>query len=188
MGMKTSIKLGIAAIMILGSVTCMQALPITPASGPVWTGTKNSNLNANAIEGVVGTSLDLTELYKQNVGGGESGGFASSYVTTFFNSASDPSGALIDYTSGPAISGYEELYLYVKDGNHQPAFYVFDISQWNGTDDLTLSGFWPQNGAISHVTILGGGTSKNVPDRGATVALLGLALGAIGLVRRKLVS
>ena len=187
--MKTLATLGLIALSILGSSISGHAIfipTITPDTTPVWIGTDNSNLNANEIEDVVGTSLNLTELYKQDVGGPESGGFASSYVTTFSNSPSDPSDALIDYIGGSAITGFEELYLYVKDGEHDPAFYVFDISGWNGTDDLVLEGFWPQGGAISHVTILGGGTSTNVPDGGATMALLGLGLGAIGFVRRKL--
>jgi hypothetical protein len=100
--------------------------------------------------------------------------------------ASDPQNALIDYISGPSISGFDEVYLYVKDGNQDPAFYIFDISTWNGTADLDLQGFWPGNGAISHVAIYAGGTTS-VPDGGATLVLLGTALAGLGVVRKYLV-
>jgi hypothetical protein len=187
--MKTLAKLGLTALIAFGFNLSAQALVITPTTGTPWTGGDNSNLDADEIEDIVGTSLDLSVLYTQNVGGSEEGvtAYKNAYTTTFSNSAGDPEDALIDYISGTAITGFGELYLYVKDGNQDPAFYIFNISGWNGTDDLKLENFWVGNGAISHVSILGGGTpTTNVPDGGATVALLGLALGGIGYVRRKL--
>src|SRR5688572_11422465 len=142
--MKTLSKLGLTALIAFGFTLSAQALVITPASTPKWTGTDNSNLNANEIEDEVGTSLDLTVLYTQNVGGSEEGAdiYKNAYTTSFFNSPGDPEDALIDYVGGTAITGFEELYLYVKDGNSNPAFYIFDISGWNGTDDLKLEDFW----------------------------------------------
>lgn len=165
-----------------GAVT----ISITPATNPQWTGNNNANMNENQIANAIGFAPGaLTEVYKQNVDeANDSGDFSTSYQTTFQNSPSDPQDCLIDYISGPSITG-GSIYLYVKDGNSSPAWYVFDITGWNGTDDLALTGFWPDNGAISHVALLRG-QSPSVPDAGATIALLGLGLGSIGLLRRKL--
>jgi hypothetical protein len=197
--MKIFTKTALTASAIAWMSLSAHAISITPATTPVWTGTVNSNLNASQIDAFLltqGRNVNgtLLEVYKQNagVGGSESGSFASSYTTTFNNTPSDPADALIDYISGPSITG-GEIYLYVKDGNHQPAFYIFDISSWNGTADLSLTGFWPTQGAISHVTILTtGGTPPppppSVPDSGTTVALLGLAFASLGVLRQKLQS
>ena len=179
------IKTLIASSILLAVVAVApnaSAVLITPSTTPVWTGSDNSNFNAAAITAIVGGSA-LTEVYKQNVGGDETGSFASSYATSFSNTAADPSDALIDYGSGSSISG-SSIFLYVKDGNQNPAYYIFDISTWNGTDDLTLTGFWPRQGAISHVAILTRGGSS-VPDAGTTVALLGAGLIGVGALRRR---
>jgi len=184
----------LALTTFIGACTALSAhaISITPATTPVWTGTLNSNLSASEIDAFLfaqGRDVNgtLTEIYKQNVLGSESGSFASSYTTTFNNTPSDPADALINYISGPSITG-GEIYLYVKDGNQLPAFYIFDVSYWNGTDDLSLTGFWPARGAISHVTLLttpGAPAPPSVPDSGATLVLLGLALSSIGMLRHK---
>jgi hypothetical protein len=174
-------KFTLAGVLAAAMTLTAHAISITPATVPQWTGNNTANLDATAISAIVGVG-PLTEVYKQDQGGSEGGTFAGSYTTTFSNTASDPSDALIDYISGASITG-GSIFLYVKDGNHEPAFYIFDISGWNGTDDLTLTGFWPNGGAISHVTILTGPGS--VPDAGGTLALLGLAIGSLGLIRRK---
>jgi hypothetical protein len=157
------------------------ALLITPSTTPQWSGDDNSNLTNAQISAIVGN--DTTEVYKKDVGGSESSGFGfgSSYETTFLNSAHDPSGALIEYTGGPTFGG--NVYLYVKDGNQSPAFYIFDITSWDRMEDLVLQDFWPQQGAISHIAIYD--APPTVPDGGATLALFGLALGSIGMMKKR---
>lgn len=181
----------VAAAIVLGASLQAQALtlsPSTPACGSpaciAETGNETSNDDIlAAIADKIGTAVSV---YKQNVGeGSDSGTFASSYVTTFSNTSSDPSNALIDYISGPFITG-SSIWLVVKDGNQTPAWYLFNISNWNGTEDLVLQNFWPGNGAISHVEIFAGGTS--VPDGGTTSMLLGLGLLGLAAVRRRLAS
>ncbi len=163
------------------------ALLITPSTMPQFTGNDNSNLNAAQITAIVGGGL-LTEVYKQNVGEAfDTGLFALSYQTTFSNAPLDPQDADIDYVGGPTIPG--QVFLYVKDGNQEPAFYIFDITSWNRVEGLDLRGFWPNQGAISHVTLLnrpGTVPPGTVPDGGGTLALLGLAVGAFEVIRRKL--
>jgi hypothetical protein len=184
--MKALTKLNLAVALATGMAFSASALTITPATVPQFTGNDNSNLSDAQIAAIVGEA-SLTTVYKQDQGVvGDEGDFASSYETTFSNTADDPSDALIDYISGPSITGNPNIYLYVKDGNHTPAFYIFDITGWNGTDDLDLEGFWPEDGAISHVSILTDGDGNNVPDAGGTLALLGIGVALLGLARRKI--
>ena len=176
-----------AAFAVAALTSLAHALVITPSSGTLnvsrWEGGQTAQPQIDAaIAPLLGTS---TEVYKQNVGGSEEGSLAGSYTTTFSNSPADPADALIDYISGPIVN--PTRYLLVKDGNQDPAWYLFNLSTlgWNGTEDLVLTGFWPQQGAISHVSLYGG-PGTGVPDGGATVALLGLGLTVLAFARRML--
>lgn len=174
-----SILMAIVGVLIVASTSW--ALTITTETLPQWTGTDNSNLNNDQIATIVGYGGTLDLLYKQDVGAGsDTGSFASSYSTVFDNTPTDPKDATISNVSGPFISG-TPIYLYVKDGNAMPAYYIFDISAWNGNDTIYLEDFWPNRGAISHVAIYG---TAAVPEP-ATLILLGLGLLGIAGIRRK---
>ena len=119
------------------------------------------------------------------------------YDTEWFledvNESDDYDAATISYTgiigSDPSIE-CPDCYLIVKDGNHDPRWYLFDIGDWNGTDDIVMTGFWPEvagaggAGSISHVAIFG--ASAPIPEP-ATMLLFGTGLiGLAGLrLRRK---
>lgn len=159
---------------------------LTPPTGP-------SNCEAGCIYnafningGVNDGSLSL--LYKSDVSGtsgigSDSGSFAASYMTTFSNTATDPANALIDYISGASIT-CPDCYLAIKDGNQTPSYYFYNLASWNGTEDIILRDFWPQQGAISHVSIWGK-PSTSIPEPGI-VLLLGIGLlGLLVTARRQ---
>jgi len=168
-----------------------QALTLTPADctvGSCWTTDVNSQPSAESIATLVGSSVELVELYKSEVGGGDTGLFDDYLETTYSNATNDPADALIALLEGYAID-CSDCYISVKDGNQDPALYVFSLSDWLGMDDIELLGFWPDQGAISNVAIWGGVDSNvyetaSVPEPG-TLTLFGLSLLGLGLFGRR---
>jgi hypothetical protein len=128
-------------------------------------------------------SLEL--LYKADVGSGDSGDFADSYNTVFSNTANDPSDATISYILGQPAIVCPSCYLAIKDGNATPSYYFYDLSGWDGVSDIVLTGFWPNGGAISHVSIWGLEQPQFDVAEPATLGLLGLSLLGFGLARRR---
>jgi len=188
--MKLFKSLSLVAALTCGLSTDAMAIGLTPGDAD-FSGSIPGNPDANDVEDITGYAGDLFLAYKADVGSVdnpatiESGGFAGSYSSTFDNEPLDPQDATITYTGGASISG-DPIYLLVKDGNHDPIWYIFDITDtWNGIDTINLTGFWPQGGAISHVSIFSPGGSS-VPDGGSSLALLGLGIMSLTMLRRKL--
>jgi hypothetical protein len=178
----SSFVLGIASLAISGIASATIILTPSTPSVIAGYGYGPSNCEPSCVNTVFGDTSALSLLYKADVGSADSGLFANSYGTLFLNSSSDPSGALLGYTGGPAIDCLS-CYLAIKDGNQSPGYYFFDLSAWNGTESIYLSNFWPRQGAISHISIWGT-TGASVPEP-ATLGLLGLGLLGVGLSRRK---
>jgi hypothetical protein len=176
-----SLKVCLLVLCALVFATQAHALLIQPGDAVLF-GNETSQAEIDvAINAYLG--FDADELYKSNVGGAEEGPLAGSYDTDFSNTPSDPSDADIEYTGGEIVG--PEAYLLVKDGAQIPAWYFFNLTDlgWNGTDTLNLMGFWPDQGAISHVSLYG--SPQQVPEP-ATMLLLGFGLvGLAAFGRRK---
>jgi hypothetical protein len=177
---------GLALVMLLPGARAAEAISLTPSSPELLATTAYNSTIDTAEEWLLHLAItpQPTLLYKSNVSGttglgADSGTYASSYKTLFSNTLADPSGALISYLGGSAI-GCGTCYLLVKDGNQIPAHYLFSLAGWNGTESITLTAFWPEQGAISNVAIYSG-VSTQVPE---PATLLLLSLGALGLAAR----
>ena len=153
----------LALAMGMPAETANATIMLTPAVATDTTDV-NSNLTTLAlINAAFGTTYtDLTMSYKANVGSGEEGPYAGNYATVFSNSASDPADALITWdNNGEPFIPCPTCLLIVKDGNQTPAQYLFDLGAWDGQESIQMTGFWPNQGAISNVAIWSGSTSTS---------------------------
>lgn len=143
------------------------------------------------IFGVNDEDEGLEILYKDEADGNnpgeESGTAAGEYTTTFVfpegGNEEDSTGATIVFDGDTAIDCSEGCWVWVKDGKNDPFLYIFDISYWNGMDTLHLTDFWPGEGAVSNIGILGR-AMKSVPEPG-TLGLLGMGLIGFAVSRRR---
>lgn len=165
-------------VLSFASTTQASTITLTPSSPGMMGGTCVGNEPACVYAAfLLVNNGSLVLYYKSNVGGVDEGSFADDYDTLFANSTTDPSDATISWLGLGTIT-CPACYLVIKDGSgHTPDYYFYDLSTWNGIDTLALEGFWPNGGAISHVSIWGAETSalQPVPEPG-TLLLLGTGL------------
>jgi hypothetical protein len=113
----------------------------------------------------------------------EAGVVAPNYDTFFLPAAG--TGDLKVSWAGGAIAN--ATFFLAKDGNE--GSYLWDISGWNGTDDIFLTSPFSSGKRFSHIEFFGtseGGTT-NVPDGGSSALLLGVAvIGLASVARRRL--
>ena len=202
----------IVMLMFAGMLSTASAITIGPSTPKQWTwqayepgdnpyiddGISNNeydNPTADVVALVTGNTV--VELYR-NDNPDETGDLAGSYDTSFGAGDED---ATITYVSGYIVSPLAPAYLLVKDGNHDPIWYLYDLhdldldnnsatpgSVWNGKEKIDIIGLWLGGGSISHVALFGtkGGTTVPPPvPEPATMLLLGLGLIGIAGVGRK---
>lgn len=186
----------LALVFGLAAADARATIMLTP-SGASATTNDNSNLTALLdINSAFGTSYaGLSLLYKANSGTivTEDGTLAAFYTTVFSNTSTDPADADITWDGGASYIACPTCILIVKDGNQEPAQYLFDLGSWSGQEAIALRDFWPNSGAISNVAIWGGGAGNGddggtppsqIPEPGVLM-LLGAGLLGLGLGRRR---
>ena len=186
-GLKTLKVTALAAVMGLGLTVGASAAIIELSPGDeTYSGTSGPGLPAVEADVLATHGIDLaaTELYRSNVGGADEKPFAGAYDTEYFNTPGDPEDATISWNGGDTYID-DPSWLLVKDGKNDPVWYLFDISGWDGKMDIVLTDFWPGSGAISHVSIYGGGECcGDVPEPGP-IGLLGFGMVALYIIRRR---
>ena len=148
--MKRLIRSALVLAMIAGSGSALaDGLILVPGDcdtampgGNCWTIAENRNPSDEEINALLGTA-DMITLYKAEVGDEdhpatvEEGAFADEYDSIFSNLTFDPEDAWTFWTGTFSIDCTDGCYVLVKDGNANPSVYIFEISDWNGTDDTS---------------------------------------------------
>lgn len=194
MKLLTASKILSAAILAIGLTGSAFGLTITASTVAAASGNDGPGPDpqtATQVKAALGLSYNLTELYwaTQNSDGGS---FDPSYRATFSASDTDVS---IDDVGTPVISGYNSLFLLAWGDNlANPDWKIFNITGWNGTDNIFLDRIFPKPGDnnkydMELVKIFGGNApqqpNNGVPDTGSTALLLGSALLGLALYSRR---
>jgi hypothetical protein len=185
---KMSLAVLCMGVIVLGMVASASALPINLDTAPVKFGEDTSQAEINSIISSLLTGDPDAWVYKSTPSSDDEGALASSYETDY---SRDTENAKISYVGGPYVDPtLSPVYLLAKDGaakdnnNKTHAWYLFDLSAlgWNGTDTITITGLWPDQGNFSHITIYG--TPAPVPEP-STMLLLGSGMSVLALIRAR---
>ena len=176
------------ALALISTSSYATTITITPSDCDDFGGSRacdtgNETSNSDILDIIDLLHPGLTEVYKNNVDGSvDVRPFNDDYTTTYANTTSDPEDAWITWNGGAAdYIVCPNCFVLIKDGNQSPAWYLFNINDWDGKMALHLEDFWVGNGAISHVAIF----SSPIPVPAAVWLFGSGLLGLVGIARRK---
>jgi hypothetical protein len=159
--------IGALALVVSTSAQAHAAsIVLTPSTaGVIGADLGPANCEPGCVETVFGLpsgSLAGALLYKSDLGGSDSGAFSASYSAAYFNTPNDPQDATVSWLEGSPAINCVSCYLAIKGGNQSFSYYMYDLALaqgsnviWDGLMRIIMTGFWPQQGAISHVSIWG---------------------------------
>lgn len=136
------------------------------------------------------TGIDcLEQLYKDD---GQESGDVDLFETDL--DAGNSTTVILDYTgTGSFFDMYSHGYIVVKGGSNDPRWVYYSLAGWDGIENIQVTNAdladnnQGKKPGVSHVSVYGCEGTTNVPEGGASVALLGLALGGLGAARRFMV-
>ena len=175
--------------LLFGVAMQAQALVLTPGDADETTSINTNLTTLEEINDTFGTDYtDLELYYKFDVDSAtEDGVLQDSYVFTDIldDSVDGVSGGDIVLTGDLLASCVDsDCFLIVKDGKHNPAQFLIDLSDWDGIETIELQDFWlDEGGSISNIQIWAAETTS-VPEPGI-LAVFGAGLVGLGFARRR---
>ena len=199
--MKITLPLAATLVIAMFPATSASALPLTYNShGVVGTidGVIDGGVNAELSEAqilldlAVGGSInDLNNTpctgAADNIDDGcKKANNLANYFGTLTNFLGDS--AKIESPQGQELTVTGFNYVLAKYGGGESGYVLFYLPHFGNTIPTTPDNFWTSTGqySISHLTRFNATTTTTVPDGGATLGLLGLALIGLSYVRRRL--
>ena len=120
-------KIFLSVLLAASAAVTNNAILITPGTPNIGTGSDPSNPDLSP----------LVLAYKGETDGTPDSGYAAGWYTTTFTPTAptdEAIDALITWDGGNYITGVSPIHLLVKDGDHSPTWYLFDITGWDGKE------------------------------------------------------
>jgi hypothetical protein len=192
--MKTNNIVPLKKIALLAAAVCAAALAFSPSASALTFGDAN---DLGTVFSGIPSGDDARTNYVNHLIDMVPGATDSALGQTFTRSSNNPGPGFPNYPDavsfGPSGNGVGTSidlgdgtlysYLFAKYDGPNAGSEVWYVGGLSGIVTIPAVGLAGQNYGLSGWTLFGPG-ANNVPDGGATVMLLGAALGSLGMARR----